>query len=208
MNAKIARLHCITQDLQNYSHSEQAGAACKGGATWIQLRVKDKDADQWLAAAAATKKVCDSYKAKLIINDNVRIARDIRASGVHLGKSDMDVSSAREILGNAFIIGATANTLEDVIALMALPVDYIGLGPFRFTQTKANLSPILGLEGISEIINKAGKTIPVIAIGGLMPEDVETLIKAGVWGVAVSGAINKASNPEAAVKLFLEKINK
>lgn len=205
---KISRLHCITQDLQGYSHANQAAAACQGGASWIQLRVKETEYDKWLEIAAVTKSVCDRYHARLIINDQVNIAQKVGAAGVHLGKSDMDVLAAREVLGGNFIIGATANTLEDVIALMALPVDYIGLGPFRFTKTKEKLSPILGLDGISEIVSKAGKKIPIIAIGGIVTEDVALLLKAGIWGIAVSGAVNKAADPQAAVKLFLEKLNR
>ena len=123
----------------------------------------------------------------------------------------MTTAEARTILGSDFIIGGTANTLEDIFLLYQYGVDYIGLGPYRFTLTKENLSPILGLSGIGEIIstlntfNKNG--IPIIGIGGIQLEDVSRLMQTGIGGVAVSSAINKSLDKVAVIKRFMEMVN-
>ena len=92
-------------------------------------------------------KICRKYNATLILNDHVHLVKEIGANGVHLGKSDMSPVKARELLGSNYIIGGTANNMEDIRQLHKSGVDYIGLGPFRFTRTKKNLAPILGIEG-------------------------------------------------------------
>jgi thiamine-phosphate pyrophosphorylase len=149
------------------------------------------------------------FDAKLIINDNVTLAHEILADGVHLGKTDMKPDEARSILGENFIIGGTANTFDDIYFLQSEEVDYIGLGPFRFTTTKEKLSPILGIEGYERIIKKCREenvSIPIIAIGGIKSEDVRELIKVGVYGVAVSSAINLSNNIGFSVKEFFLKL--
>jgi thiamine-phosphate pyrophosphorylase len=119
----------------------------------------------------------------------------VNATGVHLGKTDMPPAEARRILGDGFIIGGTANTFEDIRRLTDEGVDYIGLGPFRFTATKKNLSPILGLEGYKDILSRcraAGIALPVLAIGGITVDDIPALMQTGVSGIAVSSAIRQA----------------
>ncbi|MCL5029475.1 MAG: thiamine phosphate synthase [Bacteroidetes bacterium] len=207
----ISRLHYITQDIPNFTHYELVEEACKGGADWIQLRVKNSSYNEWKELAFKTKKVCNNYNAKLIINDNVDIAKTVNADGVHLGKNDMPSAEARKILGNNFIIGGTANTFEDVERLNQTGVDYIGVGPFRYTTTKEKLSPILGLDGYQNILNKCRDKdikIPIIAIGGIRPEDISSLFQTGIYGIAVSSAINSAKDKSLVTKQFLEKISK
>jgi thiamine-phosphate pyrophosphorylase len=205
---KIGRLHLITQEIAGFAHSAQAEEACQAGADWIQVRVKDFDQAQWLEVAKACKSVCDRYNATCIVNDNVEIAKAINASGIHLGKSDISPLEARKILGKNFIIGATANSVADVMLLLEMPIDYIGLGPFRYTSTKKNLSPLLGLDGVSAIAKKYGTKMPLIAIGGILPDDMDALATAGIFGVAVSGAVFKASDRLLALSEFSEKIKK
>jgi thiamine-phosphate pyrophosphorylase len=106
-----------------------------------------------ITLAKAVKEICNGYKATLIINDNVYLAQQIAADGVHLGLTDMGIPEARRILGTYKIIGATANTFEDINSCTKYS-DYIGLGPFQFTTTKQKLSPILGLEGYRSILKK------------------------------------------------------
>ena len=113
---------------------------------------------------------------------------------------------ARKLLGKDRVIGATANTFEDIVEHVKNGVDYIGLGPFRFTTTKQNLSPVLGLEGYREIMAKctvAGITVPVFAIGGIEKEDVAELMETGISGIAVSGLIASSSDP----KTLIEELN-
>lgn len=205
----ISRLHYITQDLAQKTHWQQAEDACKGGVDWVQLRVKNADEVTWRSIALRTQDVCIKYGAKLIINDNAGLASEIMADGVHLGKSDLNAAKARQMLGESFIIGGTANTFEDIVGLAQADVDYIGLGPLRFTNTKQNLSPIVGLEGYKEISEKmktAGIVIPVIGIGGVLPEDVAPMLKAGLYGAAVSSYINLADDPAAAANEFMLKL--
>lgn len=204
----IAKFHYITQEISEFSHAQLAEFACCGGANWVQLRVKKKSFDEWFKIAEETKSVCRKYNVKLIINDNVYIAKEIKADGVHLGKQDMNPVEARKILGKNFIIGGTANTMEDVKWLVANECDYIGLGPYRFTITKENLNPILRMEGIKIIAKKFGNRIPIIAVGGIKLEDVESLMNSGVHGIAISSSINFAEDKTEMIKKFCQELQK
>lgn len=212
MQKQISKLHFITQETNLFSHIQIAEDACKAGINWIQLRVKNKPYDEWLTIAKRVKQICDSYNANLIINDNIQIAMAIGAAGVHLGKQDISPVEARKISGKDFIIGGTANTMSDVVRLYASEVNYIGIGPFRHTTTKENLSPILGIYGMATITRtieyiKLNQhfTIPLIAIGGIESNDIEDLKEKGIYGVAVSGAIAKAENKKEVVEEFKTK---
>jgi thiamine-phosphate pyrophosphorylase len=205
----VSRLHYITQDIGNATHVALVEDACKAGLDWIQLRLKNKSYEEWKIIAEEALAICRKYNAKLIINDNVALAKEINADGVHLGKQDMSVSKAREILGLDFIIGGTANTFEDVKLHAASGADYIGLGPFRFTSTKQNLSPILGLDRyqiISNLCKQENIHIPIIAIGGIVASDVESILNTGVYGVAAASAITHSENKIETVKEFMNKL--
>jgi thiamine-phosphate pyrophosphorylase len=144
------------------------------------------------------KALCEKYGAQLYIDDHVEVCRNIHAKGVHLGKADMAPQVARRILGNDFIIGGTANTFEDIQRLNNEGADYIGLGPFRFTTTKKNLNPIIGLEGYRRIMMRCKEHrihLPVLAIGGITPNDILSIINTGVSGIALSSTILQAKNP-------------
>ncbi|MBC7409898.1 MAG: thiamine phosphate synthase [Arcicella sp.] len=202
---KISTLHYITQDLTHVSHWEQARLACEGGADWVQLRVKNRAYSDWKETALRTQEVCKKFGATFIINDNAQIALEIEADGVHLGKTDFSPIEAREMLGGKFIIGGTSNTFEDVLFLHEAKVNYIGLGPFRFTKTKKNLSPILGLEGYQSILQQykmANLSLPIIAIGGITLDDVAILKANNLHGIAISSLINLAENPVAVTKVL------
>ncbi|MFT2008922.1 thiamine phosphate synthase [Pontibacter sp. 13R65] len=193
----IAKLHYITQALNSNTHAQAAEVACAAGADWVQLRVKDQPYEEWKEEALQTQAICRTYGSTFIINDNAKLAAEVGADGVHLGKTDMSPVEARELLGADKIIGGTANIFEDVQQLAAAGVDYIGLGPFRFTSTKQNLSPILGLSGFEQILQQcqlAGITTPVVAIGGILAADIAPLLATGVHGVAVSSVINLATD--------------
>ena len=202
----ISRLHYITQNLPDFSHSQLAEFACKGGADWVQLRVKGKTFDEWLKTAQETKLICQKYGAKLIINDNIQIAKEICADGVHLGKEDADPQEARIFLGDNYIIGGSTNNADDVKRMIVSGVDYIGIGPFRFTSTKANLNPVLGLEGIRKIAEQFATKIPLIAIGGIKVADLDFLLQTGIYGVAVSSAINLTEQKSESASAFLNMI--
>lgn len=198
----INKLQFISNQTKYITHLESIQTALDAGCSWIQLRVKDQSFEDVLKLAEKSKNLCDSYQAKLIINDFPLIAKEIGAYGLHLGLQDMPIESARKIVGNDMIIGGTANTLEHVVNRIKEGADYVGLGPFRFTSTKQNLSPIVGLEGYRDIITslkQLGLSIPIIAIGGITPEDLEEISETGMYGVAISGSIVNAENPKDVV---------
>ena len=144
----------ITHFTEKYSYLDSVHIALDGGCRWIQLRMKDADETHLYPIALQIQQMCQKYGATFIIDDHVELVKKIKADGVHLGKLDMPITEAREILGNEFIIGGTANTFEDVKLHYEASANYIGCGPFRYTTTKSNLSPILGLEGYHQIISQ------------------------------------------------------
>ncbi len=201
----ISRLHVITQDLDNFTHIDQVEMACKGGADWIQLRVKNTSYEDWITLAKDAIKVCRKFGTKLIINDSVQVALEVNADGVHLGKDDMPIHSARVLLGNDKIIGGTGTTMEDIIHLYESGADYAGIGPFKFTTTKKNLSPLLGLKKYREFIQHLQDQkiyIPIIAVGGILVSDVHSLLGMGIFGIAVSSAIFSSAFPNQALYEF------
>ncbi|MCI9846760.1 thiamine phosphate synthase [Flavobacterium pectinovorum] len=183
--------------------------ALDAGCDWIQMRFKNQTPEKRFVLAEAVKILCEEYLANFIVNDDVLLAQKIAADGVHLGLTDMSISEARAILGDTKIIGATANTFEDVLNQSKNGCDYIGLGPFQFTETKEKLSPILGTEGYVSILNKMKTeniTTPVYAIGGITLENIESLIKTGIHGIAVSGMITKSLQKEQLVQQLNDKL--
>ena len=169
--------------------------------------MKDAPDEQVARLGVQARGLCDRYGAKLILDDRVELVAKTGADGVHLGKNDMPIAQAREILGPGKIIGGTANTFEDIVAHWKSGADYIGCGPFRFTTTKKNLSPILGLEGYRDIVARmkdAGITLPLVAIGGITAEDIPAILETGVDGIAVSGTVLRAEDPAAEMAKLIE----
>ena len=207
---KISKLHYITGKRTPEAIIEETKAFLSGGGDWVQLRMKESSDSEMLATARIIKGLCREYGATLIINDRVAIAEQIDADGVHLGKNDMETLKARQILGPDKIIGRTANTLEDILDILANGADYIGLGPYRFTTTKKNLSPVLGREGYASIFEslqeKELKTLPTVAIGGITLNDIPLLKDTGISGIAVSGAISADEHPEETTRSFIEAV--
>ena len=198
----FSKLQYISQGSSFEEQSYNIRQALDHGCDWIQLRFKNAGKDEILELADTVKLLCDTYSATFIINDHVDIAHEINADGIHLGLTDMKIATAREILGNDKIIGGTANTLEDVLQRVEEKCDYIGLGPFQFTATKENLSPVLGLEGYQKVTSKlTSKRIktPIYAIGGIQLEDVRPIVKTGIYGVAISGLLTQ--NPKLVQQL-------
>jgi thiamine-phosphate pyrophosphorylase len=204
----IDKLHYISQQPENGSHLTAISQALEVGCKWVQLRVKDQPAAVILEYAIEANRLCNQHGAKLIVNDHPEIALKAGAYGVHLGLEDMPVSRARDIVGNKMVIGGTANTIEHIEQRIAEGADYIGLGPYRFTITKKKLSPILGWDGINAIMRKLGSVhIPIIAIGGILMEDITSIMETGVHGVAVSGAITYTANRAEVVKQMYHQLN-
>ena len=202
----------ITHETGSIGYVEGARMALEGGCKWIQLRMKDASDDEVRKAAAEIQPMCKEHEAVFLLDDRVELAKELHADGVHLGKNDMPIDDARRILGEEYIIGGTANTFEDIQRIAAQGADYIGCGPFRFTTTKKNLAPVLGIEGYRDIIAKmrnAGINIPMVAIGGITPDDIDEILATGVQGIAVSGTVLNADDPVAMMKsLLLQNDNK
>lgn len=203
-------LQYISHFTPQISYAEGIRMALEGGCRWIQLRMKDAPAEEIIACAEEVLPLCRRHGAKFLLDDHVELVRQLGADGVHLGKNDMPVDEARKILGPDIIVGGTANTIEDIIRLHKQGADYIGCGPFRFTTTKKNLSPILGLDGYKSIVLKMkelGIDLPIVAIGGITVEDIPAVMGTGVSGIALSGAILGASDPVEMTARIIETID-
>lgn len=189
------------------TYFEQYTSVCEAldaGIQWIQLRWKTAPVKEAEKLAEKIRPLCDTYRAVFIINDYPEIAVRVEATGVHLGLNDMSVAEARKILKPHQWIGGTASTIQDVLQRIQEQVTYIGLGPLRFTTTKEKLSPVLGIEGYQKIISQLGEnTVPIYAIGGVRASDIVLLLRTGVYGVAISSAINRSTNK----KMYIQQLN-
>jgi thiamine-phosphate pyrophosphorylase len=202
------RLMYITQGKSVHSTKHEIIEVLKGGCRWVQIRMKEAPFREIEEVAAWALPYCLEYNTILIINDHPLIAMQANAHGVHLGKNDPSVYEARNLLGPSKIIGITANTIADVLPFVNSGIDYVGIGPFRHTQTKKNLRPILGLEGYRNIMSEMAAyqmALPWVAIGGIEETDIETLHSHNIQNLAVSSAIGNSVNIELATKRILEK---
>lgn len=197
----------ISHFTDQYSYLDSIRLALAGGCRWIQLRVKDSSDEDLLPLALEAQQLCRKEGATFIIDDHVELVKQIRADGVHLGLHDMPIAEARELLGPDFIIGGTANTFQDVLNHYRSGANYIGCGPFRYTSTKKNLSPILGLEGYRAIVSQMHAhsiDLPIVAIGGITVKDIPEIMQTGVTGIALSGTILRANNPIAEMRNIID----
>lgn len=203
------KLQYISQGNTIEDQARNIHQALDSGCDWIQMRFKNQTEKDSFILAEEIKLLCEKYLASFIINDNLYLAQQINADGVHLGLSDMKIDEARTILGAEKIIGGTANTFEDIQNHVKNGCNYIGLGPFRFTNTKEKLSPILGLSGYFEILQKMKKNkieVPVYAIGGITLKDVNPLMETGIHGIAVSGIITESDEKKILIQQLNEKL--
>ena len=179
------------------------------GGRWIQLRMKDASAEVIVCRGKEMLALCRKRRAVLVVNDAPQLAVAIGADGVHLGQADMPPIEARRIIGDGAVIGSTANTFEQIAARNDGETDYVGLGPFRFTTTKKNLSPVLGTESYRTILGRMRTEnipLPVVAIGGIELPDIPQIMRTGVDGIALSGAIARADSPATTTANFLNAI--
>lgn len=202
-------LQFISHYTSRYGYLDGIRMALDGGCRWVQLRMKDAPAEDFLRVGPEVKRLCQLYDAVFIVDDHVELVREIGADGVHLGKKDMPLDQARSILGKDFIIGGTANTFEDVLMHYRASADYIGCGPFRFTSTKKGLAPILGLDGYKAVVaqmKEYGIKIPIVAIGGITAEDIAGIMDTGVNGIALSGTVLHSEDPVREMKRIIKTI--
>ena len=197
----------ITHFTDRISYRESAEIALAGGCKWIQLRMKGAEDEEVEKTAMEIMPLCRKAGATFILDDRVELVRKIGADGVHLGKNDMPIKDARKILDRNFIIGGTANTIEDIVRINEEGADYIGCGPFRYTETKAKLAPILGEKSYRELIRQMRElkiSLPIVGIGGVTADDIPLLHSIGLSGIALSGSILHAQNPEEEMRKIMK----
>ncbi len=204
---QIPRLQVITdEEIQDRrSHVEIAREALRGGADAIQFREKRPWTTRELVDVAGLMlDEARHHDALLIVDDRVDVARAVGAPAVHLGRNDLDVPTAREILGSDAIIGGTANSFEEAEHVWQSDIDYIGVGPIYGTRTKRNPAPDMGLETLARICDAC--PVPVVAIGSITAERIPEVLAAGAHGVAVVSAIVAAEDIEAAARHCVDAI--
>jgi thiamine-phosphate pyrophosphorylase len=199
------RLQFLTLDASPLAHPEQARAALRGGVRWIQVRAKGRPEAEWVALARAVVELCREHGATCVVNDSPRVARLAGADGVHLGAEDATPAEARRELGEAAIVGATLNFPAHLDRLGATRVDYVGVGPFRPTTSKAKLAPVHSADSLAALIVAAAPR-PAFAIGGVTAADFPAVRALGAHGIAVSGAIALAADPEAAARALVAAV--
>jgi thiamine-phosphate pyrophosphorylase len=201
------RLMYITQGKSVASTKSEIAEVLRGGCKWIQVRMKEAALRDIEDVAAWALPYCLEYGAILIVNDHPMVALHANAHGIHIGKSDPSITEVRKLLGSAKIIGTTANTIKDILEVNQAKPDYHGVGPFRFTTTKKNLSPNLDYIGYVNIIKELkrfGISTPWTAIGGITLHDLAGLRRIGISSVAVSGDIANDINMETRMQSFIQ----
>ena len=208
MKPPLGRLHVITDAVlqTRYSHVELARLAAAGGADAVQFREKRPLATRALVETAeAMHRILEGADTSLVVDDRVDVARAAGVPAVHLGRDDLDVATARAILGVDALIGGTANSLAEALQVAATDVDYLGVGPVFGTRSKANPAPPLGLEGLRAIVEAVPK--PVVAIGNITADRVQSVLDTGAYGVAVLSAVVCQADPAGAARAFRDAID-
>ena len=185
MKLTLPKVYPITDtDLSGLSHLEQVRRLIDGGATLIQLRDKKAPSGEFYEAAAEVMSFARPRGVKIIINDRVDISLAAGADGVHLGQDDLPPKHARKLLGENTIIGISTHSIDQAREALALPVDYIAVGPIFATATKADHEPLVGIDGLLEFRTGIGD-FPLVAIGGINRENAAFVLAAGANCVAV-----------------------
>jgi thiamine-phosphate pyrophosphorylase len=209
MKKFIEKLHFITHDIDQLSHVQQAQIACETGAKWIQYRCLTKSDDELLQDINIIAEICDDWGATLIVTDHVHLNGKADIQGFHIEDMDADFIKLKEQLGEAITIGGSANTVEGLIRLAQEGADYAGFGPFSHTDTKPNYFEHIGIEGYRKAMLQLQQRhieLPVLAVGGVTVNDVDELLQTGIFGIAVSSAINQAEDMRTAYLSFYDKI--
>ncbi len=209
MKKFVGKFHYLTQDLVNFSHLQQATMACHAGANWIQYRCFSKTDEIMLEEIHAIAQICDDWGTTLIITEHYHLLNLADIQGVHIEDMDADLNAIRTYIGNDKTLGASANTIQQILNHHNNSADYVGCGPYGHTNTKPNIHSHWGLQGYKNAatqLHQMGIQIPLIAAGGINLKDVEPLLQTGIYGIAVSESINKAINPQQAFKDIYKSI--
>jgi len=200
-------LYAVTDHswLRNETLGSAVERALRGGATFVQLREKELEADEFLKEAEEIKELCGKYRVPFVVNDNVDIAIAIDADGVHVGQKDMEAGNVRELIGKDKILGVSAQTVEQAVLAEKNGADYLGVGAVFHTGSKADADYVSydTLKKICEAVS-----IPVVAIGGISRDNIIELSNSGICGVAVISAIFAQSDIEKAAAELKELTKK
>jgi thiamine-phosphate pyrophosphorylase len=181
-------------------------AAVAGGVSCVQLREKNCSTAEFIREALEIRDFLGSRGIPLIINDRLDVALAVAADGVHLGQTDMPYQMARDIAGADFLIGISAESLEDAIEAAGQGADYLGVSPIYDTPTKTDTAPALGLSGLRAI--REAVDIPLVGIGGLNRDNAASVVASGADGVAVVSAIVSADDPRSAARQLRDEIDR
>lgn len=200
----LSKLHYISQGNSPAAHLQNIQTACSSGVELVQLNLKDISEKEFLSCAHEARKITAHFQTRLLISDHYKIAKEVKADGVHLGETAACPTTVRLHLYTWQIIGATANTLQDCEILLSKEIDYICLSPFKSSISKDKLFPSLGLKGYTAIAEALKTKTPIIGIGGITIQDVSDILATGVSGIAVSNEITRDFN---CIKTFNQLLN-
>ena len=184
---------------------EQVKQALKGGITFLQLREKKLSEGEFIKEAREMKKLAAQYQIPFVINDNIKVALEVDADGVHIGQDDMSVEEARKLLGEDKIIGVSAHNVKEALTAQKGGADYLGVGAVCATSTKKDAN-VVSKEEIKKI--KEAVDIPIVAIGGIKKDNIDALTGTGIDGVAVVSAIFGAKDITKDTKELLKTVKK
>ena len=176
---------------------ERVEKALSGGVTIMQLREKDRTTREYISLAEKVHRIAQKYKVPLIIDDRTDVALAVGAEGVHLGQSDMPIDTARKIVGDKMIIGATTKTVEQALEACKNGADYLGVGAIYPTTTKVK-TVLTSVDTLKDIVKAV--SVPVNAIGGLNKDNIDVLKGSGISGICAVSAIMKADDPQTAAR--------
>lgn len=200
----IPKLHYISQGNSSKEHLENIQNACTSGVELVQLQLINVSEKQLLKAATEAREITSHFQTRLLIGNNYKIAKEVKADGVHLEKTGPCPSIARKYIYSWQIIGGTANTMQDCETLLDKQVNYISLGPFRKTLNNENLPTALGLNGYTAITDVLKTGTPIIAFGRITTADVKAILETGISGIAVSDEITRDFNT---IRIFNQLLN-
>jgi|TARA_B110000090_G_scaffold126452_1_gene139831 thiamine-phosphate pyrophosphorylase len=187
----IPKLHYISQGATPKEHLENIQKACSAGAELVQLCLENISEKKYLKLAKEAREITSYFQTRLIIYNDYKIARAVKADGVHLETADTASMKARIHLYTWQIIGGTANTIQDCKTLINTQVDYITLGPFRAVDTEGKVNTTLGLKGYTAIVEALNTKTPIIGRGSITTKDISEILNTGISGVAVADEITQ-----------------
>lgn len=218
---QLPRIQYITHPDEDFENLAWIHRLHENGINWIQLRIKEETFSakhptehfqlHFHTIADRLRMITSSLGMLLTINDNPEVTTFSNADGIHVGQEDEHPSDIRKRLGIEKIIGATANSWEELQRYEPLTLDYIGVGPFQSTSTKITSKKTLGIEGYQKLVITLLENqwnTPIFAIGGVEPENVSQLLETGVYGIAICGAVFHQQHNPTNIQAFVNEIKK